>query len=242
MGEVSCLVILPEQLVSAVIDIACSICAIRDAQDVAVIVIGVGVSNIVVGGFVMYRRHLTAGGGSGGRSKGIIRLEDLGLLMGDYRGAYSVEQIVGVRSYAVALAVGFDPVVIIVGELGVVVSCSGDILVDIAHLVIVIVGIAHQVVVAAAGLGVAHQPIYTVIHISAGNAGGRGCNGGDFVKDGSASTHRTVPLCSCALTAFAVLMLLLYHISCFIAAFYDFFSGFEPSPVSPFHYPAAGLG
>ena len=174
MGKVPRLVILPEQLVGAVVDIACGIRAVRDAQDVAIIVISVGVSNIIVGGFVMHGRHLTAGGGITGSGKGVVRLEDLCALMGDHRGAYSVEQIIGIRSYAIALAVGRDPVVVVIGELGVVVSCSGDILVDIAHLVIVVIGIAHQVVMVAAGLDVPDEPVYAVIGISAGDTGGRG--------------------------------------------------------------------
>lgn len=41
VGEAACLVILPDQLIRAVVDIAGSICAIADCQNVAVVIVGV---------------------------------------------------------------------------------------------------------------------------------------------------------------------------------------------------------
>ena len=48
MGEAAGLIVLPDQLVGAVVDVGRGVGAVADGQDVAVIIVGVGIGNIVV--------------------------------------------------------------------------------------------------------------------------------------------------------------------------------------------------
>jgi len=43
VGKASCLIILPDQLILAVVDIGCGLAALADSQNVAVVIVGVGV-------------------------------------------------------------------------------------------------------------------------------------------------------------------------------------------------------
>ena len=61
MGEITGLVVLPQQLVGAVVNIAGSVCAVRDAEDIAVIIVGIGIGNIIAVGIYGVSRYLGAG-------------------------------------------------------------------------------------------------------------------------------------------------------------------------------------
>ena len=70
MGEAAALVILPDELVGPVVGIAGNACAVADGQDVAVIIVGIAVSNIQTRALQAHGGYLTGSGGSRGRGVG----------------------------------------------------------------------------------------------------------------------------------------------------------------------------
>ena len=62
MGKVSCLVILPDQLVGAVVDIRSRIGAVADGGDIAVGIVRIRIGNIVLGILILPRGDLPGGG------------------------------------------------------------------------------------------------------------------------------------------------------------------------------------
>ena len=61
MGEITGLVVLPQQLVGTVVDIAGSMGAVGDAEDIPVIIVGIGIGNIVAVGIYGVSRYLGTG-------------------------------------------------------------------------------------------------------------------------------------------------------------------------------------
>jgi len=64
VGVIACLVILPDQLVCAVVDIACSIRAVVDGEDIPVVIIGIG--KIITAGYYAIGGNLRRGAGQSG--------------------------------------------------------------------------------------------------------------------------------------------------------------------------------
>lgn len=62
MGKAACLVILPDQLIGAVVGIACGIRSITDRENITVIVVGIAVGLIVLGAIVGQAGYLSADG------------------------------------------------------------------------------------------------------------------------------------------------------------------------------------
>ena len=117
------LVILPNQLVGRIVDIPCGMGAIADGEDVAVIIIGIGIGNIMVS--VGGAAELGYQGGSligiGTEIGIILRQHMLAIAVGMLRVLLRdpAEGIVGIASSGIFLPDSGDPVIIIVGEVGI---------------------------------------------------------------------------------------------------------------------------
>ena len=112
------MVVLPDQLILAVVDIRGGISAVADRQDVAVVVIGIGMGNIISRGTDPLAQQLPGGGGCAGGFKGVGLGIDLGRsVVGSAAGDAAIA-VVGVGLAYISVGDGGDPVVVVIGIAG----------------------------------------------------------------------------------------------------------------------------
>ena len=175
MGEAAGLIVLPDQLVGAVVDVGRGVGAVADGQDVAIIIIGVGIGNIVVSVTLG-----TVGGNEGGGMPGFgivvgevlpqdicagIRL-DVG---GDHAGD-PAEVIISIGHAAGALADGGHTVAPVVG-IDRAAGVAVDILVQTGDEVLLVVGVLQRDLMIGAGLPVEHVPVHKIGGEACGDPG-----------------------------------------------------------------------
>ena len=165
------LIVLPGQLVLVIVGVSGGIGTVTYRLNVTVIVVSVGIGNIVPSSGVFQRRYLSAGPAGGRRAVGNGIRQNRGAGVGGCPAADPPKGIVGEVLDRVAVGMGGNPVVIVVGIAG---GTGGA--VDLLHLLCQVVQgvilVAHAVAIPVSGHRVLHQPVCEVVVIGSGSAGG----------------------------------------------------------------------
>ena len=167
-GLTRSLVILPGQLIGGIIGIGGGVGAVADGADVAVVIIGIGVGNIIIavrGAAVL--GHLAGSFAGTGRRVGQGFRQDVSVVTGGMLRVLlgnSAEGIVGIVSLGILLLDSGDPVIAVVGKIGVA-DIIIDLLTDLGNIAVSIVGIGEDGLVIAALLPVHSRPVDQIIQI-----------------------------------------------------------------------------